>query len=259
MKRKKMTVMGRITKERCSCLFGHIDRMDYVIFDCDGVLLDTEPLYTQAADEVLAEFGKSLPLWLKLRLLGQSGPNVAAMVVRELNLPVGPEEYNRRVKQAELRLFPFCQPIAGAREAVEHWHARHVPMAIATSSQPVSFAVKMSGKEDAFLAPMAAIVTGDQVDRPKPHPDIFELALERIVNGPASREVDRQRCLVVEDSPAGVRAALAADMQVAWLRDSVYDALSTEELYGQDLHDLVDVPVYRSHADILARYSQYHS
>ena len=61
-----------------------------IIFDCDGVLLDTEPIYTEAANAALRPFGKSLPLHLKLSLLGQSGENVGRIMVRELNLPITP-------------------------------------------------------------------------------------------------------------------------------------------------------------------------
>lgn len=220
-------------------------RITSIIFDCDGVLLDTEPIYTEAANAVLRPYSKSLPLQLKLALLGQSGGNVGKIMVRELQLPMTPEEYAERAKKEEQKRFPFCKLKSGAEEAVAL--AKGIPKAIATTSITSSFEIKAKDKGH-FFSQFPIIIKGDEVREPKPAPDIFLKAfaeLEKMYPG----RIEREKCLVIEDSPAGVRGALKAGMQVAWLLDPIYEP----EWYDQ-FNDLLHVPRFTSLLDIIKRF-----
>lgn len=212
-----------------------------IIFDCDGVLLDTEPIYTEAANAVLSSFGKSLPLLSKLSLMGQSGINVARTIVNDLGLPINAEEYAERAKKEEQARFPNCKIKVGAEEGVRL--ARDYPRAIATSSISSSFNIKAKGKE-AFFSQFDIIVKGDEINEPKPAPDIFLKAFVELQK--MYPQITKEGCLVIEDSPAGVRAALKAGMQVAWLLDSIY-----ELSWYDEFTDLLHVPRFTSIPEII--------
>ena len=217
-----------------------------IIFDCDGVLLDTEPLYTQAANQVIASYNYTLPLHLKLTLLGQSGPNVAKRMIDYFKLGdrMTWEEYAVRAKKAEQALFPNCPLKEGAQEAVEL--AKKLPKAIATSSISPSFKIKAEDKQD-FFAQFDVIITGDRIEEPKPAPDIFLKAFAELQLLHPGITTDGS--LVIEDSPAGVRGALSAGMQVAWLLDPIYDPA-----WYDQFTDLLHVPRFSSLPEIIRHF-----
>jgi pseudouridine-5'-monophosphatase len=183
-----------------------------VLFDLDGVLLDTEPLYTEATQSVVAEFGRKYTWDIKRRIMGGTAEKGAEVVVRELDLPITPAEYLRRRRLLLEQLFQKTEPVEGAVELVHRLGELGIPFAIATSSERTLFALKT--RHHAWLAPCKAAICGDdpRVIHPKPAPDIFvQAALEL---GVAAKE-----CVVFEDSPNGVLAAAAAGARVIARRD----------------------------------------
>jgi pseudouridine-5'-monophosphatase len=182
------------------------------IFDLDGVLLDTEPLYSQATQEIVGEYGKVYDWSVKAGALGRGAQDSARHVLGILGIPLSIHEYLRR-RDARLRqLFPGCPAMPGAREFVTQLRGRGLRLAVATSSDRSLYELK-TGRH-AWFDLFDAIVCGDDagVERVKPAPDIFLVAAERLAAEPAA-------CLVFEDAPAGVEAALAAGMQVVALPD----------------------------------------
>jgi len=188
-----------------------------VIFDLDGVLLDTEPLYTQATAAVAARFGKRYDWSVKSECIGRGTFEAAAIIIRALELPLSPQELVQERDRTLVQLLATAAPLPGAQDLTRALAARGVPLAIATSTEAPLFAIKAAPHQD-WLSVFAAVVCGDdpRVGRPKPAPDIFLAAAADLGAAPAD-------CLVFEDSPFGVEAALAAGMQVVALPDPAMD------------------------------------
>lgn len=178
-----------------------------MLFDLDGVLLDTEPLYTEATQAVVGPLGKRFDWALKRELIGTSERSAAQMVIDRLELPLDVDEYLARRQPILDRLFARCPVMPGMPALVAELRSRGVALAVATSSVRDLYVVK-SGCHDWF-ASFDAIVCGDdpRVRSVKPAPDIFLAAAASVGVPPAE-------CVVVEDSPAGVRAGLAAGARV---------------------------------------------
>jgi pseudouridine-5'-monophosphatase len=199
-----------------------IQRIEYVIFDNDGLLLDTEPFYTRAHEVLAARFGKVFDWTVKSRMIGLRAEDSARVVIEGLGLPLSVPEYLEARRGMLDELFPETEPMPGAVRLSRHLYRHGIPMAVATSSDRRHFELKITRHREWFRI-FSSVVTGDDpaVGRGKPAPDIFLLAARTI-------GADPRRCLVFEDSPAGVEAALAAGMCVVAVPDPHMD----EAAYG---------------------------
>jgi pseudouridine-5'-monophosphatase len=191
--------------------------VSHVIFDLDGVLLDTEPLYTRATAHVAARFGKVYDWTVKAECIGRGTLEAAAIIVAALGLPLDPAELVHEREAVLIDLLAAAPAIPGAEAFTRALAARRVPMAIATSTEAALFAIK-AAPHRAWLSIFRAVVCGDdrRVGRPKPAPDIFLAAAQDL-------GADPRDCLVLEDSPFGVQAARDAGMQVVALPDPAMD------------------------------------
>ncbi len=189
------------------------ERPTHVIFDLDGVLLDTEPLYTEATQQIVSEWGKVFDWSVKGKMIGRGQLEGAEYLVDALDLPIAPEEYLARRLPIVQRLFPSVKEIAGAEKFVRELDALGVPMGVATSGERSLTEIKTS--RHPWFEIFRTLVCGDdtRVARAKPAPDIFLVTAEELGASPAS-------CLVFEDSLAGVEAARAAGMPVIALPDA---------------------------------------
>lgn len=192
-------------------------RPSAVIFDLDGVLLDTEPLYTQAITGLLAEFGKSYSWDLKSRSMGTAARKSAQLVIDELELPVSVDEWLHRRKGYLEPLFQQAPALPGAVEFVARLRENGIPSAVATSSERRLCELKWSTHP--WLRAFDVVICGDDpgIENLKPAPDIYLEAARRLGQAP-------EGCLVFEDSPAGVRAGKAAGMQVVCIKAAELDA-----------------------------------
>lgn len=177
---------------------------DLVIFDCDGVLLDSEIISATMLIQELAKLGVSIDLdYVARHFLGRSYPTVMETIRREFHLTLPPEFeaiYRARLLETfetELKVMP------GVAEVIANLGR---PYCIATSSSPMRAAKSLAMVGLGHLAG-PNLFTSTMVANGKPAPDLFLHAAHQM-------GVDPARCLVIEDSLTGIRAGLAAGMTV---------------------------------------------
>lgn len=184
----------------------------HVIFDLDGVLLDTEPLYTESAQRICSRYGQSYNWDIKRQSMGRDARLGARITIETLGLPIGVDEYLEQREKNLAELFLGAPEMPGAVQLIDDLVGRGLILAIATSSQRELCSKKFHGK--AWLDRISSITYGDdpELQQLKPEPDIFLLAARRVGARP-------ENCLVFEDSVAGVEAALRANMRVVAMPD----------------------------------------
>jgi HAD superfamily hydrolase (TIGR01509 family) len=176
-----------------------------LIFDMDGLLVDSEPLAEVAMVDFLRRYGHERRAEVMGKLLGRRLPEAVAIVAEAYELP-GPVdalilEYDTMRLDA---LRGRIQPMPGAHEIIAFAKQAGLKLALATSGQRSHADVSLA--ETGLAGSFAAEATGDDVERGKPAPDLFLLAAKRIGVEPA-------RCVVLEDAPPGIAAADAAGMR----------------------------------------------
>ena len=150
-------------------------------------------------------------------MIGRPALESARYLVKALELPITSEQYLSEREQLLIDRFPWAKPKPGARELVQHLHKNGVPQAVATSSKRAFFELKTQRHSDWFkLFDCVVTVDDPEVGQGKPAPDIFLTAARRLNKEP-------ERCLVFEDAPSGMQAALAAGMAVIIVPDPNMD------------------------------------
>lgn len=183
-----------------------------VIFDFDGLLVDSEPVQFEAWESYIARFGAVLSPDLRDRMYGTRLVDSARLVAEELLLPVTAEDVARDRDTLFLSIIAGrILPKPGALTLLEELKRRRVDVALATSGHRryVDLACASAGLTGMFDVE----VTGDMVSRGKPDPETY-LTAATILGAPPSA------CLVLEDSPQGLTAARAAGMTVFAVPDA---------------------------------------
>lgn len=201
----------------------------HVIYDMDGLLLDTEPFYTEVTRSIVGRYGKTFDWSVKQHMIGRPALESARFLVETLALPITAEQYLEERERLLAESFPAAQPLPGAEPLTRHLRNHGVPQAVATSSTREFFRLKTQ-RHGGWFSLFDVVVTGDdaEVGRGKPAPDIFLTAARRLNAAP-------ERCLVFEDAPSGMRAALAAGMSVVVVPDANMD----RSVY-RDAHQVLD-------------------
>ncbi len=178
--------------------------MDLIIFDCDGVLVDSEIVSFEAEADMLAEVGIRLKAHdLLARFLGTSSASMFSIIEQESGVKL-PADFAERAAQRTLEAFDRkLKPIPGVAELLADLPNRKC---VASSSEPprIRHSLSLAGILHHFEP---HIFSATQVKRGKPAPDLFLFAAGSMGTPP-------ERCLVIEDSVAGVTAARAAGMTV---------------------------------------------
>jgi HAD superfamily hydrolase (TIGR01509 family) len=193
----------------------HRDRRPWpaaVLFDMDGLLVESEPIWTVAETEVTAALGGAFTMQMKEGVIGARLDVAAPMIVRAAGLDVDPAVFAQRLLDRMVELFHADLPLRpGAADLLAALHADGVPLALVSSSYRVLV--------DAALESVGAhhfrvTVAGDEVGEGKPHPEPYLTAAARL-------GVDPRDCVVLEDSPSGIASAEAAGCVVVAVPDLV--------------------------------------
>jgi HAD superfamily hydrolase (TIGR01509 family) len=185
-----------------------------VVFDCDGVLVDSEELAWSAWRETLASHGVTLTAEDVDLMTGHTEPDVYEHVASAAGLPPY-GEFSRQLGTAVSRQFDaHLEAFDDAVATVEELDSRGAKLAVASSSrrERLERSLKITGLRGFF----DVLVAGDEVSEGKPAPDLFLEVAARLGVSP-------ETCVAVEDTPAGIESARAAGMQVVAVDRGRYD------------------------------------
>jgi HAD superfamily hydrolase (TIGR01509 family) len=205
-----------------------------VIFDCDGVLVDSEPIAARLTAEAVSELGWQMSAEIaKAEFLGDTFKNIIRRVEERIGQPV-PADWPTRSQQNLLAaLERELKPVRGVREAIDKLLAAGATLAVGSQGTHEKMQLTLAVTD---LLPFfqGRIFSASQVEHPKPAPDLFLLAANTLGFAPAD-------CVVIEDSTRGVKAALAAGMRILGYTASVgRDAMVAAG--AEPVDDLAQVP-----------------
>jgi HAD superfamily hydrolase (TIGR01509 family) len=207
--------------------------VEAVVFDLDGVLLDSEQLWSEAKHEVVRDRGGRWRDDAPRAMMGMSSHEWAAYMHDELGVPLGADEIDAEVVARMESFYRSRLPLLpGAVEAVRALAGRW-PLGLASSSnrEIIDLALSLAGVDDAF----AVTVSSEEVAHGKPAPDVYLEACRRL-------DVPAAASVAVEDSSNGLRSAAAAGMSVVAVPNPHYppdaDALTLAAVVIESLDEL---------------------
>ncbi|KAK3389839.1 HAD-like domain-containing protein [Podospora didyma] len=226
------------------------------LFDMDGLLLDTEDIYSLCVNIILQRYGKpgGLPWSIKAKLQGRPGPAANKLFHDWAQLPISQDQYQKEYYELQAQHFPATQPLPGVEKLLgdlgrtRYWDLKkeqhtstngngashndadaavtpknRVHIALATSSHEANFRLKTNHLTELFsVFEGHRRVLGDDkripAGRGKPLPDIYLVALKTLNDSlpPGEKPITPEECLVFEDSVPGVEAGRRAGMRVIW-------------------------------------------
>lgn len=183
-----------------------MNKIKAVIFDMDGVLVDSEPFHIQNEKRMFKKLGLDISDEEHAGYMGAATDVMWEQIIRNKNLALDIAETTAlTIKESlpYLRSIPNIEPMPGLTDLLEELNANNIPMAVASSSDPETIEIMLtkSGLKKYF----AFIVSSVEAGKSKPEPDVF-LYAAKLLN------VSPKNCLVIEDSKNGIKAAKAAKM-----------------------------------------------
>jgi HAD superfamily hydrolase (TIGR01509 family) len=207
--------------------------IDAVVFDMDGVLIESEEIWDEIREAYVRERGGRYDDEIQRAMMGMSSPEWSRYLHETAGLVESPDEINSEVVRRMLAAYHERLPLAdGAVDAVHRLAARF-PLAVASSSnRPLINAVlEVSGLSECFTT----TVSSEEVARGKPAPDVYLEAARRL-------DVPPEHCAAIEDSHSGIRSARAAGMRVIAIPNASYppdaDALDQADVVIRSLDEL---------------------
>ncbi|UZJ55816.1 hypothetical protein CBS101457_005136 [Exobasidium rhododendri] len=243
---------------------GTLGKIKGVLFDMDGLLIDSENVYTVVVNKILAPYGKEQTWEIKSRLMGTPERKACEILLSAL-WPATEEEKQKEglsiskdcpftidtfLADRNLDLdeyFGKVKPLPGAERLVQHLAKHNIPICVATGSKRRNYEIKSGANGPLFGPFKGRVICGDdsRLKRGKPNPDVFLLAAREGLGMPDGvREWGEEHdgtfggnegdFLVFEDAKPGVMAAVRANMKVVWVPDPNLKKLLQEE--NEDLH-----------------------
>lgn len=203
-------------------------KVTHCLFDLDGLLLNTENIYTNITQQIIGEQGSTEKYTgdFKVTLMGLHAIESVTAIVERYKLPISPNQYLDRFQELSQTLMPTAELMPGVEKLLRHLSSHKIPIALATSSSKEMYDLKTTRHSKIFDIFDHKVYgsSDDHVKRGKPAPDIFIVAAGRFPDQP-----DPSQCLVFEDAPNGVEAAIAAGCQVVMVpEDYVTEDLRKE-------------------------------
>jgi HAD superfamily hydrolase (TIGR01509 family) len=215
-----------------------MNRFELVIFDLDGLLIDSERIALEQFHHTAREFGIEIDQKVYLQCIGANAKKVDELLSNALSdqteYPAFKAAWRRKYKSLiENQPIPL-KP--GAVELLIDLKARRQNLSLATSTETPQAIIKLTNA--GIRKYFDAIIGGEQVSRSKPAPDIFLRAAEEF-------NVSSEKCLVLEDSENGVNAAIKAGMKVIQMPDLIEPSAALKQQGHIILESLKDVINYR--------------
>lgn len=179
--------------------------MKYIIFDMDGVIVDSEYTYLESKTEILKESGKEKPISYQYQFMGTTYEYMWSTMKNELNLEREIDYYISEMnrKRNEMIERDGVKPIRGVQKFIKDLYTNGNKLAVASSS-PKQEIIRNLHELD-LIQYFSCLVSGEEVENSKPHPDVF-LKTAELLN------IEPSKCIVFEDTKNGSLAAKAAGM-----------------------------------------------
>ena len=185
--------------------------IEAALFDMDGLLIDTEAVYIEAYRQAATTIGVEMPMSLCHAMIGVPTAECEILIQEHFGPDFRVDHFQATFRTHADRILADAVPVKpGAVELLEFLASRGLPCALATSSRPTT-AERYLGRAG-LRAHFKAIATRYDVERPKPHPDVYLEAARRLGVAP-------ERCLAFEDSSVGLTAAHAAGTMAIMVPD----------------------------------------
>lgn len=212
-------------------------KFDAVIFDMDGLMVDTERIIQREVKEILKEMGFIATEEIISKLIGLTDNRTKEVLEQEYGEAFCHEIFLKKLLERKLNVYHNEQIDVkkGLWELVDFLEKENIKSIVATGTvrENMNLILKRTG----LLKHFHLAVCGDEIEKGKPSPDVFIKAAEKL-------NVPKQKCLILEDSQNGIIAAKNADMEVIFIKDLVTpEKQYMEQIYAQ-CNDLSDVIPY---------------
>lgn len=213
------------------------------LFDMDGLLVDSETIYTKTTNLILDRYGKDpLPISVKAQMMGRPGSAAAKVVIDWSNIPMTPQQFVDEQQVIRAKFWSSLKPMPGAESLINNLSNHGIDIGLATSSNTANYNMKTAHLKHIFEKFGKNVITGDNPSiapgRGKPFPDIWLKVLNLINESRKQRGLKAltpSQCIAFEDSIPGVKSAKAAGMHVIWVPDA-----AIKNLVGDQLNEIVD-------------------